>query len=305
MTDIRPGDPTWVELLTDSLSEAAEFYGPLFSWHFERPEQGPSGYRRISREGMPVGGMRERADAADAAGGQKAEGAATSPVREPAPPGWAVYLSTPDVRALVQRARAFGAQVVRDATDVPGAGSFATIEDRAGGTVGAWQPAAAGPWEALYRVGGPYWFELETPDFDRAVDFYRRVFAWEPVPMESEEGLRYVTHHAGERASAGLYDGTGSLPEGDPARWHVYFGVRDIDRAATLVRGLGGQVLEEPLDTAFGRLATVADTRGIAFHLAQGQPASAGDGTEDEGAGVQPAQAADARSDEDAAPSGE
>ena len=49
----------------------------------------------------------------------------------------------------------------------------------------------------------------------------------------------------------------------------MYFGVEDVDAALSTVTRLGGTVLDGPMDSPFGRLATVADPQGASFQIIQ------------------------------------
>jgi predicted enzyme related to lactoylglutathione lyase len=111
------------------------------------------------------------------------------------------------------------------------------------------------------------WFELLTRDYDGSVAFYRTVFGWDAHTMSDTAELRYTTLGEGDDALAGIMDGTGNLPGGVPSHWAVYLGVEDTDKAVVRVEELGGTVTSPPLDSPYGRLASVTDPTGAAFHL--------------------------------------
>jgi len=52
-----------------------------------------------------------------------------------------------------------------------------------------------------------------------------------------------------------------------PAHWVVYLTVADTDAAVKATAELGGSVIAPPHDTAWGRLAHVADPTGAQFRL--------------------------------------
>jgi len=52
-----------------------------------------------------------------------------------------------------------------------------------------------------------------------------------------------------------------------PSHWTVYFGVADADAACAKVQELGGTVVEAPVDTPYGRIATATDPTGTHFRL--------------------------------------
>jgi len=106
-----------------------------------------------------------------------------------------------------------------------------------------------------------------TGDYDRAVSFYSDLFGLEASMVSDPETLRYSTLGRDGQPLAGVMSGSGILPEGAAAQWVVYLGVADTDAAVAKVSDLGGTLVDEALDTPFGRMATVADTFGVSFRL--------------------------------------
>ena len=143
-----------------------------------------------------------------------------------------------------------------------------------GAVLGLWEPGRYGGFELPLTTGTPVWFETLTTGFDRALGFYRDVLGWDIAWMGGEEGgseggVRYVTHGAGDAAVAGLCDASDWLPEGAPSFWRVYFSVEDTDRALERIQELGGELVDGPMDSPFGRLATVRDPFGAMFQIIQ------------------------------------
>ena len=71
------------------------------------------------------------------------EGAGGGMMKHPMPgePSiWLAYVNVDDVAAAMEKAKSLGAQVVREVTEVPNAGSFSIIIDPTGATLGLWQP---------------------------------------------------------------------------------------------------------------------------------------------------------------------
>ena len=66
---------------------------------------------------------------------------------------------------------------------------------------------------------------------------------------------------------AGIMDATGSLPEGSPAHWSIYWEVDDPAASIATVTKLGGSVVAAFEDTPYGRMATVTDPAGAQFKL--------------------------------------
>lgn len=65
-------------------------------------------------------------------------------------------------------------------------------------------------------------------------------------------------------------DASGFLPADEADHWSVYLKVTDTDAALITVTRLGGDVLQPPQDTPYGRLAAVADPMGARFKLTDG-----------------------------------
>ncbi|HYA44929.1 MAG TPA: VOC family protein, partial [Acidimicrobiales bacterium] len=120
---------------------------------------------------------------------------------------------------------------------------------------------------SIDEPGAPSWFELHTRDYSRAVDFYRQVFRWDIDVFSDSDEMRYTVLKIGEDQLAGIMDVTGSLSEGTPGYWQVYFRTKDTDAAIATVAKLGGQVIRPGEDTPYGRLAASADPMGARFAL--------------------------------------
>lgn len=180
---------------------------------------------------------------------------------------WTVYLATEDARATVGAAVACGGQVVVPALDVVDLGAMAVVTDVGQAAIGAWQPGLHKGFSVVAEPGAPAWFELHTRDYDASVKFYREVFSWDVHVASDTPEFRYATLGRDDAAAAGIMDATAMLAEGVPAHWSVYFAVADIDASLARSVELGGSILGPAEDTAFGRLAQVADTTGAQFKL--------------------------------------
>jgi uncharacterized protein len=53
---------------------------------------------------------------------------------------WLPYVLVDDVAAATGKAKSLGAAIVKDVTEVMGAGSFSIISDPTGAVLGLWQP---------------------------------------------------------------------------------------------------------------------------------------------------------------------
>jgi predicted enzyme related to lactoylglutathione lyase len=110
-----------VELNTTDVGKAKTFYGKLFGWKLEDVPMGEGTYTMIGVGEGTGGGM----------------------MKHPmpgAPSTWLAYVQVDDVAAATRTAKSLGAAVVKDVTEVMGAGHFSIISDPTGAVLGLWQP---------------------------------------------------------------------------------------------------------------------------------------------------------------------
>lgn len=260
---ITAGSPVWVDLGVPDLTAVQGFYETLFGWEFE--DMGPDygHYHLVTNGGAPVGGaMSMQDDFPD-------EGSA-----------WTIYLKSDDIEAALSDTAAAGGNVMVPAMPMPGLGSMGLVTTPGGEAVGLWQADGFEGFELNRAVGAPVWFEVMSFDVAADAEYYRTVWGWEPTRLGDDgqetgrdgggEDADYANNHPGEAATAGLCKAPREwFPEGTPSFWRAYFLVEDADAAAEQIRQLGGTVMDGPMDTPFGRLATVADPAGASFQIAQ------------------------------------
>jgi predicted enzyme related to lactoylglutathione lyase len=241
------GAPCWVDLMTTDVAGARAFYAELFGWSAEEPDERFGGYFNFAKDGALI------------AGGMAATEGPTDV--------WSVYLAADDAQATVNAAVARGATTIVEPLKVMDLGTMAVLSGPDGGSIGLWEPGTHKGFGLIDEHGAPRWFELHSHDYDNAVPFYREVFGWEPTVVSDEPNVRLTAIGDGERQLAGIIDADGWLPADVPSHWAVYFGVDDTDAAAADVQRLGGSVARAPLDTPYGRTATVADPNGAVFNV--------------------------------------
>lgn len=245
------GAPCWIDLCTNDAQVTREFYSRLAGWKIDVMDARYGGYAMASRDGVEIAGI------------MAAEPGSSMP------DAWTVYLAVDDVRATLAEAVEAGSQVLLDVMHVPEKGLTAMITVPGGAAVGLWEAEGFEGFGLVGEPGAPFWFELMARDYDECVAFHREVLGWDVSVRSDTEQFRYSTHGAGMRASAGLMDAVGYLPEDVPAHWRWYLGVEDADAAVALVAEMGGKVLEAPSDSPFGRMASILDPNGAALMLAQ------------------------------------
>jgi uncharacterized protein len=113
-----------VELNTTDLGKAKTFYGKLFDWKLEDVPMGPDHSYTMIQVGEGTGG-----------------GMMKHPM--PGQPStWLAYVEVADLDAATRKAKSLGATVIKDVTEVMGAGHFSIIADPTGAVLGLWEPKA-------------------------------------------------------------------------------------------------------------------------------------------------------------------
>jgi uncharacterized protein len=114
-----------VELGTTDIDKAKSFYRSLFDWQLDDVEMGGGmTYTMIKVGEAGTGG-----------------GMMKHPVPG-TPSAWLPYVLVDDIAAATAKAKSLGASIMRDVTEVPGAGSLSIIIDPTGAVLGLWQPKA-------------------------------------------------------------------------------------------------------------------------------------------------------------------
>ena len=251
------GTSTWTDLSVQDLDAAKAFYSGLFGWTFRDLGEEFGNYAIISNsDGAPVGG------------GMSVTGM-TGPDGTALPTGWDVYLTVDDADARLATALENGATALSPIMDVGTDGRNVMLQDPTGATIGMWQAKEFEGYEFTGNPGSLVWFELMTHRYDDAAAFYSAVFDAQLEAMSEQmedDSFRYATNGPGESASWGLGDATGVMPA-EAAGWRIYFGVDSSEQALARIVELGGKVLDGPVDSPFGRIATIADPEGATFQI--------------------------------------
>jgi predicted enzyme related to lactoylglutathione lyase len=245
------GTPCWIELFTSDTDKARAFYGELFGWTTE--EMGPDYGNYVN---FHLNGRRE-------AGLMHNDGS------QGAPEAWNVYLATDDVQTTIDAAASNGGQVVVPAMQVMELGTMGVVADPGGAAIGMWKPATFNGFGVIDEPGAPSWFELHTRDYDKSVEFYRKVFGWDTHTVGDSLEFRYTTLGENENSKAGIMDAANFLPAGEHSRWSIYFATNNADDSLEKVEQLGGKTVSAAEDTPYGRLAEAADPTGVRFKLRQ------------------------------------
>jgi predicted enzyme related to lactoylglutathione lyase len=109
-----------VELMSVDVGKSKSFYEKLFDWKLEDIDMGDMTYTMIK-----VG-----------------EGTGGGLMKNPMPNSssmWVPYVNVDDVKAATSKATFLGASIMKDVTEVKGAGLFTIVADPTGAILGLWQ----------------------------------------------------------------------------------------------------------------------------------------------------------------------
>jgi predicted enzyme related to lactoylglutathione lyase len=110
-----------VELVSTDVAKAKSFYGKLFKWKLEDVDMGDMTYTLIRVGEGTGGGLMKN----PVSGGHSM---------------WIAYVKVADVKAATKKAKALGAKIKKDVTEVKGAGLLSIITDPTGAMLGLWEP---------------------------------------------------------------------------------------------------------------------------------------------------------------------
>jgi predicted enzyme related to lactoylglutathione lyase len=255
-----PGVPCFVDALTDDPTSACAFYAGIFGWEFAGPGPMPSGvgheYWLARTRGHDVAGL------------------GTLPDRE-TPHGWTTHIAVASADEAADRVRDAGGTVIAEPFEVPPAGRMAVVADPAGAALVLWQ-AGVRPGAGIVNEPSAWAMSLlATPDPEAVAPFYAGAFGWEAEPFaDAGPGVflfRLPGYVGGEPGQLVPRDVVAAAMTADdhPAQWSVEFWIDDADAAAAAAAGLGGTVLQEPIDVPMFRRAVLAAPDGAAFTISE------------------------------------
>lgn len=177
-----------------------------------------------------------------------------------------LHLAVADVDALVEVARAAGAEVEREPADYP-YGRNGAVRDPFGHRwlLDQVVPVPVAPAEGDGDVG---YYSLWVRDLDRAAAFYGAVLGW---TYADRSPFARMIDGPTSRALVALDTPNAEFwPDPRPGVF-VSRAVADIDGAVARVRAAGGRSTD-PQDTPYGRSADCVDDQGLPFSLHQREP---------------------------------
>jgi predicted enzyme related to lactoylglutathione lyase len=242
------GTPCWVDLGTDDVARATTFYSTLFGWHTETGPPEAGGYVMCMLQGRPVAGIGPKMGPSDV------------------PTAWTTYLAAHDADATTSKVAPAGGAVLAEPFDVMDVGRMSVAADPGGAAFGIWQARSHNGMGLANEPGAVCWTETMSRSFDAHEAFYTKVFGYSYDDM-SRDDFQYATFKTTGDSMGGIGDLGTSAPAETPAHWMTYFGVDDADEAAEVATKLGGNVMQAPWDTPYGRMAILTDDQGAVFAI--------------------------------------
>jgi predicted enzyme related to lactoylglutathione lyase len=247
----------WHELLTSDPKAGAAFYTKVVGWKTQAWSEDGSYTMFVAKTG-PMAGYMSLPDEAKAMGAR---------------PCWMSYIGTPDVDETARLAEQLGGTVLRAPEDIPNIGRFAVIRDPQGAVFSAYTPAQAPRAPEKTALGDFSWHELATSDLEAAFDFYRALFGWEKTEsMDMGPTLgTYQMYGWKGMTLGGMFNKPPAMP--GPPNWLPYALVPDAKRAAEIVKQLGGQIVNGPMEVPGGGwIAQGLDPQGVYFAVHSEKP---------------------------------
>jgi predicted enzyme related to lactoylglutathione lyase len=255
-TTHAPGTFCWPELSSTDQAAAEKFYTGLFGWTIKQTPMGPDSHYSIFLKGDESVGAVTQMDK-----GQKDQGV---------PSHWLSYVSTADLNASVEKAKALGGTVVAGPFPVMELGSMAVLTDPTGAAFALWQAQQHPGITAFNEDNTLAWTELMTGDTGKAATFYTGLFGWGTEKFPG--GMDYTLWKRGSENAGGMMPLTEEM-QGIPPHWLVYYGVADADATVAKAQGLGGSVAVPAWDVkGVGRIAILKDPTGAVFAIIKGDP---------------------------------
>ncbi|MCM2388614.1 VOC family protein [Streptomyces albipurpureus] len=241
------GTPCWVDAMFPDIEGAKSFYGELLGWTFGDPANEFGGYTTAYSDGKAVGAIVQRMPGMDA------------------PAAWTLYFAASDAAATTAKIRQNGGTVAVEPMAVGDLGTMVLGADPSGVSFGAWQAGKHQGFEKKNGEHGAYaWSDVCSREVARTDAFFPAVFPFHVQRMD-EEGVDFRLWSVGADPVAGRMKIENEFPPDAPPFINVHFSVPDADAAAAKTTQLGGKVLWGPMDSPFGRFATVTDQQGAVF----------------------------------------
>jgi predicted enzyme related to lactoylglutathione lyase len=243
----------WHQLLTRDVPGAKDFYTSLVGWKSQAWPLDPN-YTVCHAGDAPAAGIMEF----------------TPDIPAEAPPHWLPYIGTRDVDSVAEAAVRAGGSIIKEPSDLKGAGRYAVLKDPQGAVFAIIDPenARAESKGMMPPLGHFSWHELATSDTEAAFAFYSELFGWDAITrmdMGANLGLYLIFGKDGVQRG-GMYLKPAEMPA--PPNWLSYAHVPDVDESVAVVEAGGGRIIQPPMEVPGGsRIAILVDPSGATFAL--------------------------------------
>ena len=181
------------------------------------------------------------------------------------PPHWKTYFTVDDIAKTTEQANESGATVMFGPIEVFDAGHAAVLQDPQGAVFALWHGKNHIGVRVKDETSAIMWTELLTNAAEDATKFYSDLLGMSSSKMPGP--VDYTMLKVGGTDVAGVMAITDEMGP-VPPHWMVYFGIDDVDNAASKVESLGGSIMVPPTDIPYiGRFAGLKDPQGAVFFI--------------------------------------
>ncbi|TJZ50376.1 VOC family protein [Streptomyces piniterrae] len=246
---VRPeGMPCWADAMFTDVEGAKSFYGDVLGWTFGEAAAEYGNYTQAYSDGKAVAAI------VPPMPGQEGQSA------------WCLYFASPDVAATAQKVRDGGGRVVMEPMQVGDFGSMLLASDPSGVVFGVWQAGAHEGFEKKAEPGAYCWAEVFTREPGLSDEFFPTVFPYSAQQLEDDKIDFRIFSLAGDPV-LGRMKMTEEFPPEVRPYINIYFTVENCDTAVAKATERGGVLRFGPMDSPFGRFATLSDPQGAAFSV--------------------------------------
>ncbi|MEU6181395.1 VOC family protein [Streptomyces coeruleorubidus] len=241
------GSPCWADAMFSDLEGAKSFYGDVLGWTFAEASTEFGNYTQAYANGKAVAAV------VPPMPGQEGQSQ------------WCLYFAARDAAATAARIRDHGGEVLMEPMQVGDFGTMCLARDPGGVVFGVWQAGTHEGFDTMAEPGAYTWAEVFTREPEKSDTFFPAVFSYRQKEMEDEMDFRI--YDLGERSVLGRMKMTDDFPPEVPPYINVYFAVENCDDAVAKATKLGGVLRFGPMDTPFGRFASLSDPQGANFSV--------------------------------------
>ncbi|OIJ66554.1 VOC family protein [Streptomyces mangrovisoli] len=242
------GTPCWADAMFSDVEGAKRFYGEVLGWTFGEASSEYGNYTQAYADGKAVAAV------VPPMPGQEGQSQ------------WCLYLASPDAAATAAKIREHGGEVLMEPMQVGDFGTMCLARDPGGAVFGVWQGGVHKGFETVATPGAYGWAEVFTREPGKSDAFFPAVFPYTVKELQ-DDAVDYRMFHVGADPVLGCMKMGDEFPPEVPAYVNVYFVVPDCDEAVAKAGKLGGVLRFGPMDSPFGRMASISDPQGASFSV--------------------------------------